>query len=386
MEMNKESPRLLIYLIATLACSCLIVLTRDGIADNTRRSKGPIERALPGWNTNTAKRIVELSELDSGGPGKDGIPAIYRPKFVKPERAERWLKPNEPVISLVVEGQAKAYPLQILIWHEIVNDRIGAVPVMVTFCPLCHSAIVFERTVEDNEYTFGTSGMLRHSNLVMYDRQTESLWQQLTGEAIVGDMVGSALRSIPAQIISFEQFRSAHEVGLVLSRKTGFRRNYGRNPYVGYDDISRKPFMHRGKDDGRLKPMEKIVAVGINNVAKAYPYTVTERERVINDTVGGKPIAVFHDDGAVSVLDRRRITKSRTVGSTGVFHRVVNDRLLSFRYGDGKFYDEQTKSVWDITGQAVEGPLKGKKLSPVAHGDYFAFVWLAFKPETEIYR
>jgi hypothetical protein len=366
----------------------LLVLTpttRTAPQSEGRQNPGSA-RELPGWNTNTAKRTVELDELQSGGPGKDGIPAIDKPKFVGPDKAEQWLKAKEPVISLVVDGQAKAYPLQILIWHEIVNDRIGDIPVIVTFCPLCYSAIVFERTVDGKEYSFGASGMLRHSNLVMYDRQTESLWQQLTGETIVGDMVGSTLKSIAAQIISFEQFRAAYKDGLVLSRETGFRRNYGSNPYVGYDDISKRPFLFRGKTDGRLPPMEKVVAVTIDGQSKAYPYAVTRQRRVVNDKVGGRQVVVFHTDGAASALDRPKIAGSREVGSTGVFDRKLDEYLLSFRYDEGRFYDDQTDSVWDITGRAIEGPLNGRQLTPLAHGDYFAFAWLVFRSETKIYR
>jgi hypothetical protein len=212
------------------------------------------------------------------------------------------------------------------------------------------------------------------------------LWQQVTGKAIVGDMVGSALESIPAQIISFEQFRGAYKDELVLSRKTGYRRSYGRNPYVGYDDISKRPFMFQAQTDGRLRPMEKVVAVSMSSSSKAYPHVVTRKKRVINDVISDRPIVVFHDDGAVSAVDRPSIAKSREVGSTGVFHREVDGRVLSFGYEDGKFYDEQTKSIWNITGQAVKGPLKGNQLTPITHGDYFAFVWLVFKPETQIYK
>ncbi|MHC4501415.1 MAG: DUF3179 domain-containing (seleno)protein, partial [Planctomycetota bacterium] len=132
--------------------------------------------------------------------------------------------------------------------------------------------------------------------------------------------------------------------------------------------------------------MEKVVAVTINSESKAYPYTVTEDRRVINDEVGGEPIVVFHDSGAVSALDRRRIARSREVGSTGVFRREVNGQVLSFRYRDGKFHDGETLSVWDVTGQAIEGPLKGNRLEPLTHGDYFAFAWLVFKPETKVYQ
>ncbi|MHC4617803.1 MAG: DUF3179 domain-containing protein [Planctomycetota bacterium] len=374
------------FLAVTIVFSVTVMTAPDAWAEGEQDLVGPVERGLPGWRTNTARRIVELYELEAGGPGKDGIPAIDRPKFVKTEMAHKWLKPREPVISLVVNGEAKAYPLQILIWHEIVNDRIGGVPVIVTFCPLCYSAIVFERTVKDREYTFGTSGMLRNSNLVMYDRQTESLWQQVTGEAIVGAMVGSTLRGLPAQIISFEQFRSAYKAGGVLSRETGRRRDYGRNPYVGYDDVSQTPFLFRGDSDGRVPPMEKVIAVTVGDDSRAYPYAVSKGKRVINDTVGGRQLVVFHADGALSALDKARIARSREVGSTGVFDRNVGGRSLTFSYDGVRFYDAQTASTWDITGRAVEGPLKGKRLAPVAHGDYFAFVWLVFRPETEIYR
>jgi hypothetical protein len=384
--MRLRKNKLQAFQAAMLILPILAISLKCAQAGPLRYAGEALERALPGWSTNTAKRAVELRELEAGGPGKDGIPAINNPRFVKSPTAQRWLKPNEPVISLVVNGRAKAYPLQILIWHEIVNDRIGGVPVIVTFCPLCYSAIVFERTVQGTEYTFGTSGMLRNSNLIMYDRQTESLWQQVTGEAIVGDMVGATLKSLPAQIVSFEQFRSAYKDGLVLSRRTGFRRNYGRNPYVGYDDVSQRPFLFHGKVDDRLPPLEKVVAVVVGSENKAYPYAVTQEKRVINDDVGGKQVVIFHGGGAVSALDEPRIARSREVGSTGVFDRNIDGRLLSFHYDEGKFYDGETLSVWDITGRAVEGPLKGKELSPVAHGDYFAFVWLVFRPETKIYR
>ncbi len=343
-------------------------------------------RPLPGFKTDTTKRLIDLDELERGGPGKDGILAINRPSFVKPEKAARWLKPVEPVISVVVNEQARAYPLQILIWHEIVNDRLGDVPVAVTFCPLCYSANVFDRRVGGREYKFGVSGMLRHSDMVMYDRRTESLWQQVTGEAIVGEMVGSVLKRIPAQIISFEQFRSAYKDGVVLSRKTGFRRDYGRNPYVGYDDVSKKPFMFRGKGDKRLRPMEKLVTVTIGKLDRAYPYSVTRKLRVINDRVADTPIVVFHSDGAVSALDRAAIASSRLVGSTGVFDRRVGEVVLDFSYVDGQFIDAQTQSTWDVTGRAVGGRLRGKKLVLMPHGDYFAFAWLVFKPQTQVYE
>ncbi len=343
-------------------------------------------QGLSGWKTNTSKRAIELSELKSGGPGKDGIPAIDQPRFVSPDEARRWLKPQEPVISLLVNGEARAYPLQILIWHEIVNDRIGGQAVAVTFCPLCYSAVAFDRTVAGREYTFGVSGMLRNSDMVMYDRETESLWQQLTGEAIVGELTGTKLVPLPAQIISFEQFSSAYERGQVLSRETGYKRDYGRNPYVGYDDIFQRPFLYQGKLDGRVAPMEKLITVSLNQVDKAYPYSETRKRRVIHNEVGGQPIVIFHGPGAVSALDQAEIASSRQAGSVGVFDPRIEGRKLSFKFVNGKFVDEETTSTWDVTGQAIEGALKGKRLTPIVHGNEFAFAWLAFKPQTIIYR
>ncbi len=368
-----------------LGCWALLILLGGvhgyrGIKSFARQRGG-----FYGLKTNTSKRAIKLSELQSGGPGKDGIPAIDSPKSVKQKDAAEWLRPNEPVIAVAIEGESRAYPLQILMWHEIANDVIAGVPVAVTFCPLCYSANVFDRRVEGETYSFGVSGLLRHSDLVMYDRRTESLWQQITGKAIVGDMTGAKLKRIPAQIISFRQFRSAHEDGLVLSRDTGYRRDYGKNPYVGYDDIRKTPFMYHGGNDPRLRPMEKVITVSLSGRDKAYPYSITRELRVINDEIADTPLVVFHADGAVSALDESRIVSSREAGSTGVFERKIDDRLLSFSYEDGNFYDEQTESAWDITGRAVQGPLKGKQLKRIVHGDYFAFAWFVFKPQTAIY-
>ena len=338
------------------------------------------------WATDTNQRSIDLSELQAGGPPKDGIPAIDDPRFVSPSAAEAWLAPQEPVVALTLGEEAKAYPLQILTWHEIVNDEVGGVPVAVTFCPLCYSAIAYRRTLDGRPLTFGVSGFLRNSDLVMYDRQTESLWQQLTGEAIVGVMTGSELEALPAQIISFRQFKEAYPEGTVLSRETGIERPYGRNPYAGYDDVDEKPFLYRGPYDQRLPPMEKVVTVSLGGEDKAYPHRVTKAQRIVHDEVGGRPLVVFHDEGAVSALDADTIRASREIGSTGVFDPRLDGERLRFRYRDGRFIDEKTESVWDVTGQATSGPLEGKQLQPIPHGNYFSFAWFAFKPETNVYQ
>ncbi|MHC4758843.1 MAG: DUF3179 domain-containing protein [Planctomycetota bacterium] len=377
--------RWIFTLILWIVCISIWVISAEIRAQRRRIPTDPSLRDFRGLRTNTDKSIIDLKEIMSGGPGKDGIPAILKPNFIKADQASRWLTPKEPVISLVVNGKPKAYPLQILMWHEMVNDRIDGVPVLVTFCPLCYTAIAFDRTVDGQEEVFGVSGLLRHSNLLMYDKRTESLWQQVTGQAVVGDMTGKQLKTLPAQIISYQQFVSAWPQGLILSQRTGYARDYGRNPYVGYDDISQKPYLFNGPSDDRLKPMEKVIAVTIGSTDKAYPYSLTAKERVINDVVADYNLVVFHDNGAVSAMDQPRISMSRETGSTGVFSRMLDKKILSFVHKNGNFYDEQTNSVWDITGQAKEGPLKGKKLEPIAHGDFFAFIWLVSKPKTQIY-
>ncbi|MHC4293279.1 MAG: DUF3179 domain-containing (seleno)protein, partial [Planctomycetota bacterium] len=168
-------------------CIGLWVISAE-IRAQRRSPRDPSLRDFRGLRTNTDKSLIDLKDIMSGGPGKDGIPAIQNPKFVNQKKAAGWLKTREPVVSLVVNNHARAYPLQILMWHEMINDEVGGVPVLVTFCPLCYTAIAFERTLDSQVHTFGVSGLLRHSNLLMYDKSTESLWQQVTGQAVVGDM------------------------------------------------------------------------------------------------------------------------------------------------------------------------------------------------------
>ncbi|PSQ73025.1 MAG: hypothetical protein BRD39_05030 [Bacteroidetes bacterium QH_9_64_21] len=355
-----------------------------GVAQPSLPSDAP--KALQQFDTDYSKHSIDLSTLKSGGPPKDGIPSIDDPSFVSVGTASEWVAPEEPVIAVEHNGTARAYPLQILTHHEIVNDRVGGTPVAVTFCPLCYSALVFERTLDGEPVEFGVSGLLRHSDLVMYDRKTETLWQQLTGTGIVGDLTGQTLEQRPSQIVSFRQFGKAHPDGEVLSHDTGYNRPYGRNPYAGYDDVDNKPFAYDGPTDDRLPPMEKVVAVTIGDAYKAYPHGTTEEERVIHDTVADRPLVVFHAPGAVSALDAARIEESKETGSTGVFDRRVDGRTLTFSYmDDGRFRDDDTGSTWTVTGEAVDGPLEGTQLDRIQYGDYFAFAWFAFRPDTALY-
>lgn len=354
------------------------ILTEDTRSDRLRR-------LTSSWDTNWNKHIISYDELLSGGPPRDGIPSIDEPQFISPEEAAEWLADNEPVIALEINGDARAYPLQILTWHEIANDTVGDVPVVVTFCPLCNASITFERTLDGEVYEFGTSGLLRNSDLVMYDRTTETLWQQFTGRAIVGDLVGERLTFIPSSVISFADFRSTYPDGQVLSRETGYSRNYGQNPYAGYDRIDQNPFLYNGPVDERLPPMARVVAVSLGNEDVAYSYSVLEQEGVVNDTVAGRDLVVFFKPGTSSALDSRQIAEGRDVGATGVFEPVVDGETLAFAQEGEAIVDEQTGSRWNVLGRAVEGPLEGTTLTPVIHGNHFWFAWAAFKPDTTIY-
>ena len=377
-----------------LVASVLLVASACGGGGAPARHSAQPPSAAPqveqfsrdGWRTNFSKRSVPLAEIQSGGPPKDGIPALDDPKFVGAADASGWLKPAEPVIALTVGGQSRAYPLQILVWHEIVNDSVGGVPVTVTFCPLCYTAIAFDRRAADRVLDFGTTGNLRKSDLVMYDRQTESWWQQAIGQGIVGDLTGTQLTILPASLVSWDTFRTEHPEGTVLSKDTGFSRPYGNNPYVGYDSASTRPFLFDGKPDGRLAPKEHVVTVSLGGEDVAYPYTLLKQRRVIQDTVGGTQIVVFYRSGTSSALDSGSLPDGFDLGASGVFSPQLDGRRLTFKASGPDFMDSETGSRWNLFGRAVSGELAGRQLDPIVHGDEFWFAWAAFKPATRVYR
>jgi len=272
-------------------------------------------------------------------------------------------------------------------WHEIANAEIGGVPLVVTFCPLCNTAIAFERTQAGQVLDFGTTGRLRFSNLIMYDRQTETWWQQATGEAIAGEFTGARLGFYPASIIAWETYQAAYPDGLVLSRETGFDRDYGRNPYTGYDDVDRPPFLYFGPTTpDALPPVARVLTVDLNGEAAAYPYAVLEQIGVANDAVGGSEIVVFWAAGTASALDRVTVASGRDVGAATAYERLLDGQLLTFRHADGQITDEETGSTWNVLGEATDGPLAGQALAPVVAINHFWFSWAAFRPETRIYQ
>ena len=341
--------------------------------------------AAQGLRTDTTKALVPLDEIVSGGPPPDGIPAIDRPVFVAPAAADAWLHGREPVLALEVNGDARAYPLQILMWHEIVNDTVGGRAVAVTFCPLCNSGLVFERTVGGVTLDFGTSGKLYRSDLVMYDRQTHSLWAQMEGRAIVGARAGTRLAMLPANTLAYGDWKATHPRGRVLSRETGHARRYGENPYEAYDTPGSLPFLYDGRPDPRRPPKERVVGLVVAGEARAYPWPVLAARGVVHDTLGGEPLVIFHRPGALSALDAARTDRSRAVGATAVWSRRVDARVLTFEPAAGGLRDRETGTVWDLLGHARRGPLAGRRLRAIQHVDAFWFAWAAFHPATTIH-
>jgi hypothetical protein len=325
--------------------------------------------------------LVAEDDLLAGGPPPDGIPPVDEPRFLDVGEVD-FLADSEPVLAVEVGGEARAYPVQIMIWHEIVNDRFGDVPVSVTYCPLCNTAVAFDRRSGDRVLTFSTSGMLYRSALVMYDRQTESLWSHFDGTAIAGTMTGTELTTLPVATVSWKDWREAHPDGLVLSRDTGEERPYGENPYPGYDDVESDPFLFDGEVDGRLAAKERVVGFGLDDRPTAILHSALAERGVLEVEVAGRPAVAWSLPGTASALDTFEVADGRDVGATGVFLTEVDGRVLRFRRDGEGFVDEATGSRWSVLGVAEAGPLMGARLEPVEHVDTFWFAWAAFSPDT----
>jgi hypothetical protein len=320
---------------------------------------------------------------------------LNNPNFVGKEEGLNSFFSKEPVLSVEINGVAKAYPLNMLSIHEIANDTLAGIPILATFCPLCNAGIVYDRRLKhkDKEYLFDfeVSGMLRKSDMVMADKQTETWWQQLEGKGIVGTLAGAELSVIPSLVISVEEFFNRYPDGRILSKETGIsdaEAGYGINYYKNYDDPDNKPyerFFSPDDIDPRLPAMERIVDIRSRGEFKVYPFSAVEKYGVINDVFNEKSVVLFYQPGTISVLDEKDIKDSKDIGMVTVFNPFIYDQLLKFKKAENKFVDELTNSVWDITGRCIEGKLKGKELRIEPHGNHFAFAWLAFHPETKIY-
>ncbi|MDH3732028.1 MAG: DUF3179 domain-containing protein [Gemmatimonadota bacterium] len=382
--MTSVLSRTLLFAVFAVSPACGQAASSGGGSDSAS-----VARALAGgdrWLTDFSRITVPPGEIVSGGPPKDGIPSIDSPKFESAAAADRWLEPREPVIVLELGDEVRAYPLRILMRHEIVNDEIAGQPVVVTYCPLCNTSLVFDGMVNGRRSDFGTTGRLRHSDLVMYDRQTETWWQQASGEAIVGELMGTVLDFLPANTVSWEMARELYPDLSVLSRDTGYGAAYGANPYVGYDTQRGPyaPFFSLQIDD-RFPALDRVVAVDLGS-GWAAPFSELSRTGVAEAEIDGAPFVAFWESGVASAVDARTVAGGRDIGASATYDRRVNDRTLTFERTDGRFVDRETESTWDFAGRAVSGPLTGERLTPIPHGNHFWFAWAAFRPGTEVWR
>lgn len=316
--------------------------------------------------TDGVRHIIPLNEIFSGGPPKDGIPSIDDPIFADVDYDS--ISDDDVVIGVDINGDVRAYPLSILVWHEIVNDVVGGVPISVTYCPLCYTNQVFERVINGQTVEFGVSGKLYNSNLLMYDRLTDSYWSQATGEAVVGELTGTKLEIVPFDVMHWKDWKSLHPDTLVLARDTGHSRPYDTDPYERYFETDRIAFPISNRDD-RLALKTVILGFGIDGSYKAYPQSDVEAAGAINDHFAGVSILLI----------------SEYEGNARAFDRIIDGRALSFAYVDDILVDSETSSQWSYDGTAVSGPLSGAQLERLAFSPGFWFEWVSFHPDTELY-
>jgi hypothetical protein len=327
---------------------------------------------------------VPYSQFFSGGPQRDGIPPIDHPNVVPIAKMDRALDGRAPVMVVRQGSAARAYPLEILVWHEIVNDVLGGRPIAVTYCPLCNSGLVFDRRVRGRSLTFGTTGNLRNSDLVMWDRQTQSWWQQFTGDAVVGTLTGQRLTALPYDTLSWAEFKRRYPTGTVLSTHTGFDRPYGENPYQGYETDPSPSDFFTGKPNSSLPAKERVAAVFAGGRPLVVPFSKLRTSPVVEAQAGAVPVTVFYDPHVRSVLDSTHVSRSIEVGTATAFDRRLGGRTLDFKPRAGQFVDRQTGSTWDVTGTAIAGRLRGQHLRPIRHDEQFWFALAAFVPNARI--
>ena len=346
-----------------------------------------VRDATEPWDTDWSRRTVDPGEFLVGIPAvdpRDRIPPIDTPRF-EPIEAADWLDDREPGALVQFNDEVRFYPLSILTRHEIVNDRYGDIPVAVTFCPLCNTALTFDRRVDGEALRFGVSGLLRKSDLVMWDDATTTLWQQITGEAVVGELAGTQLEIISTAIVSYGDAKESFPDALSLATDTGFGINYGANPYEAYSS-SNQPFLFDDDPDPRFPALSRVVGVSVDGVDKAYPFELISEKGAVNDVLGDTPIAVLWGGETADALDSSTVADGQAIGSGIAFDRTVGGQTLTLSTsGEDLFTDAETSSTWNLLGQAVDGPLAGEQMDTVSHRNEFWFAWASFFPDGDVY-
>lgn len=360
---NKISEKDLVSALEFLSKNGIISLDSTQIQNILQKTTKEYEIMV----TKGVKHLVPLDKIKGGGIPKDGIPSIDAPKFATVLEADFVFAENL-VVGVHYKGESKAYPLFILTWHEIVNDEIGGLPIAVTYCPLCFTNQVFERTINGQVTELGVAGKLYNSNLVMYDRMTDTYWSQAIGLAIKGELTGTQLNRVPFDVMRWTDWKTFYPNTLVLTLDTGNPRPYGSNPYSDYFKDPRVLFPLDNRDE-RIPLKEVVLGFEFNDASKAYRLLDVESKKIINDKVGNKEILIV---STVPFMGR-------------AFERTVGEQSLEFEWSENVIRDKQTQSTWDLEGRAISGPLEGEQLKRIAYDPGFWFEWAAFHPETEIY-
>ncbi len=345
------------------------------------------------WITDTTKHTVDLSDLTLAVV-KDALPTLDFPNFINKSDKKFNFYEYEPVIAICYNGEAKAYPLSLLTMYELSNDSVGLEQVMITYCPMCNAAMVFNRKIQkdDKNYLlqFGISGLLMHNDMIMYDKQTNTWWEQLMGEAIVGELAGAELKMMRALIISVKDYFDRYPNGKILSpegisiidKKSGHHLFHHLNHDNNNMDTT---YFLPEKVDPRLPPLERVLDIHVADHIMIYPFSIIAKKEVINEIFDKMPFVIFYHKDMVSVLDEDDFAKSKKIGSATAFRSDLDGVNYTFHKKGNYFIDNQTGSVWDITGYCREGTLKDKQLMFLPHSNHFAFAYLAFFPEAEIY-
>lgn len=343
------------------------------------------QAAIPpdAWRTDFSRVTADLSDAVVVAGGRGPIAVITEPRYETIEQANGWISGNEPVLAAFAGGEARAYPLRLLIWHEAVNDWLGGSPLLVTYCPRCNSAAVFERITGTRTPEFRAASVLRSENRVLFDEATESWWQQASGESVAGEFAGLRLRPAESALISWDDFKRAYPDGTVLSQSSGFDLDYEFNPYFNVDFSQPPP--SAGEIDPLLPARARVLGLLGDADTLAVPFSALNFSPAVNVTVGGAPVAVFWQRGTSSPLSSANVAQGRDVGAAVAFDARLEGQRLTFRAERGAFLDEQTGSTWSITGEALDGPLAGSRLRVFPHVNSFWSCWSAFRPGATVY-
>jgi len=323
---------------------------------------------LPDW-------LIPENLVFDGGPGKDGIPSVDRPGFYEQSRID-FLSPEDLVVAVNFGEEARAYPHSILDWHEIVNDRIGDdISLALTYCPLTGTGIGWDRIVDGEETSFGVSGLLYNTNLLPYDRATDSNWSQMRHECVNGDRRGTIINTHHVVEMSYATYQKMYPNGMVMNTNTGFNRNYGVYPYGNYRTNAQLIFPITNEDDS-LHPKERVLGMIVGEDSKAYTFTTFPGEEItaVEDQVGGEDVV---------------IVGSQELNFMTGFNRKLSDgTLLSFEAVQNQFpavLIDNEGTEWDAFGNAVNGPRKGERLATPLNYIGYWFAWATFNPEINIF-